>query len=728
MSVLYNRTVRRTSDLDRIVNLPRRSTSAVEFGETIANELTELLALPNKCGGHLLPGGICSVCKGPTKLRPVQAAALHDVGTLGGLFGPIPVGHGKTAISLLAPYVLDAQRPLLVLPASLLKKTKKERAEKYDKHWRIPNNIQSISYEALGRVNYSTFLEEMNPDLIVFDEVHRAKNKRAAVTRRLIRYMRARPNTMVVALSGTVMRKSLLDFGHILRWCLKKNAPIPETDVELEEWAQALDERIEEYERAELGALKVFSGGVDDLDEVRRGFKERLVNTPGVVAVTGGEDDLVTCSLSIRALKYNVAPVTEQHFAKLRKDMLTPDNLQLMQAVDVWRHARELALGFHYVQVGAEAYSKWLTDVLKQLRSVDAGITQNTAKNGTHIAVHTTDAIRTNSKSSGANTLHGIAPSTRSGSENTSSNPGTGSDSQSGTLSSKSAAEHVPSVDVKRKDSASITTTSLDAFGAFSAVPVTEVSAISATMLKAYRAQFAIFAESARPPEEWRRVRREWNAFVREILAKSRTLDSPLQVVNACDAGRLPNQTLEAWRAIEHTFKPVTVPVWHDDSALRVCLEWMREPGIVWVEHQFFGHCLAALSGKKYYGAKGLTDRGEFIDDADPNTAVILSIDANKEGRNLQHKWSRNLVTAPPEGADIWQQMLGRTHRPGQIADEVEVDVLLGCKEHANAWRRALSAAEAIRDTTGADSKLLLADVDWPSEDEIAGFAGARWR
>jgi hypothetical protein len=76
----------------------------------------------------------------------------------------------------------------------------------------------------------------------------------------------------------------------------------------------------------------------------------------------------------------------------------------------------------------------------------------------------------------------------------------------------------------------------------------------------------------------------------------------------------------------------------------------------------------------------------------------------------------------------VWQQMLGRTHRPGQIADEVEVDVLLGCKEHANAWRRALSAAEAIRDTTGADSKLLLADVDWPSEDEIAGYAGARWR
>jgi hypothetical protein len=566
VSVLFNRTVRHSSDLDRILALPRRSQSAVEFGETIAEEMTELLKTP----------------QGTQKLRAVQAAALHDIGTLGGLFGPIPVGFGKTLISLLAPYVLDAQRPLLVLPAALIKKTKIEQA-KYAEHWRVPSNLQIISYEMLGRVQAATFLEEMNPDLVIFDEVHRAKNKRAAVTRRLIRYMRSRPNTMVVALSGTVMRKSLLDFGHILRWCLKKNAPIPETDVELEEWAQALDEKLEEYERAAPGALTAFSGGLDDLDAVRRGFKERLISTPGVVAVTGGEDDLVTSSLRITALKYNLPPEVDQHFAKLRRDMVTPDQWQLMQAVEVWAHARQMALGMFY---------RW--------------------------------------------------------------NP--------------------------------------------------------------------------RPPEPWRQARREWNAFVRETLSRSRTLDSELQVVQACDAGRLPNETLEAWRAIRDSFTPNVEPVWFDDSAVKVCLEWMKEPGIVWVEHQFVGQRLAELSGKNYYGAKGLTDRGEFIDDASPKHAVILSIDANKEGRNLQHKWSRNLITAPPEGADVWQQMLGRTHRPGQIADEVEVDVLLGCKEHANAWRRALSAAEAIRDTTGADSKLLLADVDWPSEDEIAGYAGARWR
>jgi hypothetical protein len=713
MSVLFNRTVRHSSDLERILKLPRRSQSAVEFGETIAEEMTELLKTP----------------QGTQKLRAVQAAALHDIGTLGGLFGPIPVGFGKTLISLLAPYVLDAQRPLLVLPAALIKKTKIEQA-KYAEHWRVPSNLQIISYEMLGRVQAATFLEEMNPDLVIFDEVHRAKNKRAAVTRRLIRYMRSRPNTMVVALSGTVMRKSLLDFGHILRWCLKKNAPIPETDVELEEWAQALDEKLEDYERADLGALKVFSGGLDDLDAVRRGFKERLISTPGVVAVTGGEDDLVTCSLRISALKYNVAPVTEQHIENLRNDMLSPDGWQYTQAVDVWRVSKELALGFHYVRVEKSKYYEWLK-------------TQKQSRNGSTIK-STTENIRPRSALSNELGVRPTRAATESQFASTSKkieivtlkrlaeiDSAQSTASARPTINSCSSTNGGRALSVesqKQSGYTSTTTTRLGLFEAFSADPAIEASDYSRTMESGYREQFPTFVTQNRPPREWLNARSQWASFVRETLSKSRTLDSELQVAQACQAGRLDPTLLNNWLAIKDSFHAETVAYWHDDSALRVCVEWMREPGIVWVEHQFFGHCLAALSGKKYYGAKGLTDRGEFIDDASPKHAVILSIDANKEGRNLQHKWSRNLVTAPPEGADVWQQMLGRTHRPGQIADEVEVDVLLGCKEHANAWRRALSAAEAIRDTTGADSKLLLADVDWPSEDEIAGYAGARWR
>lgn len=558
-----NETVRHSIELDRILNLPRRR--AEDMPVDLAARLTDLLRTPG----------------GTMKLRPIQALALHDIGICGGLFGPISVGNGKTLVSLLAPYILDAQRPLLVLPAGLIAKTNNDWAE-LRKHWLIPNHVRLHSYEKLGRVQDAAFLEDYKPDLLIFDEVHKLKNKRAAVTRRVSRYIHDHPETKVIALSGTIMRKSLLDFGHILRWCLKDNAPIPVTQNELEEWAAALDEKVNELDRYEPGALLKLCPGGSTVEDARRGFRARLTETPGVVA-TIGDGERVDCSIYVNAIKYNVSLETEAHFAKLRREWRTPDEWELSQPVDIWRHAKELALGLFY---------KW----------------------------------------------------------------------------------------------------------------------------------------DPRPPQDWRDARREWAAFVREVLSHSRTLDSELQVVHACDAGKLDARALNRWREIKDTFIPNTVAVWCDDSALNVCLEWMKSPGIVWTEHDLFARRLAKVSGCKYYGARGLTSSGEFIDNADPKQAAIVSIDANREGRNLQSKWNRNLITSLPEGADAMQQLLGRTHRPGQMADEVIVDILLGCAEHANAWRRCLAAAKAIRDTTGAEHKLLLADVNWPSDDEIAGYSGARWR
>ena len=388
--------------------------------------------------------------------------------------------------------------------------------------------------------------------------------------------------TKFVALSGTVMRRSLLDFGHILRWCLKDGAPIPSSNVELEEWAKALDERVNELDRYEPGALREFCGGCDSIEGVRRGFRQRLLETPGVVATTGNAER-VDCSLYIRALQYDVEPITEQHFKTLRKLWETPDGWPLSQAVDVWRHARELALGLHYV---------W----------------------------------------------------------------------------------------------------------------------------------------DPRPPKAWLEARKEWCAFVRQVLARSRTLDSELQVSQACDAGSLPNKALETWRAVKGTFKPNTVAVWHDDSALQACLEWMRCPGVVWTEHSLFAERLAKESGCKYYGPKGLAADGSFIDDADPKQSAVVSLDANREGRNLQRIWNRCLFTCIPEGWDVCEQAIGRFHRTGQLKDEVEVDVLLGCIEHHRAFRRAMSGAVAVEDTAGTYSRLLMAEVDWPNDLEVETYTGARWR
>jgi hypothetical protein len=523
-------------------------------------------------------------------LRPVQALALHDAGVYGGLFAPIGVGEGKTLISLLLPVVFEARRPLLLLPAGLIEKTRREQA-RLAQQWRIPNRLRIFSYDLLGRVQSADELDNYEPDLIIADEAHRLKNRRAAVTRRVARYMVERPLTIVCVMSGTIMDKGLRDFAHLLKWSLKLCAPVPTTNEELDEWAEALDEGVDPLARRRAGALLSFCAPEDrrapdgtalpEYVAARRGFRRRLNETPGVVS-TIGEGEHVDCSIYVRGIRHSVRPVTEANFAKLRGDWLTPDDWQLMYATEVYEIAKELALGLHYV---------W----------------------------------------------------------------------------------------------------------------------------------------DPRPPDEWRNARRDWHAFVRDTISRSRTYDSELHVANACDAGHLDATALQRWREIRGHYTPCVKAIWHDSSALEACTEWMRSPGIVWTKHILFAEELARRTGVTYYGADGYSATGEYVEDADPKKPAILSVDANKEGKNLQYLWSRNLLVCPPSSALLWEQVIGRTHRPGQTADEVVVDVLLGCRENFDACMKALDLARAVNDTTGKMQKLLIADVSLPDTAEIEGFRSPRW-
>ena len=79
------------------------------------------------------------------------------------------------------------------------------------------------------------------------------------------------------------------------------------------------------------------------------------------------------------------------------------------------------------------------------------------------------------------------------------------------------------------------------------------------------------------------------------------------------------------------------------------------------------------------------------------------------------------------QAADL-EQLLGRTHRDGQKADEVNVEMLFGCWEHFDAWQKARAQAAATLDTYGADQKLLIATVDMPGEFDVDARPGDRWR
>ena len=78
-------------------------------------------------------------------------------------------------------------------------------------------------------------------------------------------------------------------------------------------------------------------------------------------------------------------------------------------------------------------------------------------------------------------------------------------------------------------------------------------------------------------------------------------------------------------------------------------------------------------------------------------------------------------------GATTLEQLIGRTHREGQEADQVTVDVLVGCLEHLTSWDKALEGAAAAVELQGQTQKILIADKIFPDDSERKKLCGHRW-
>jgi hypothetical protein len=535
-------------------------------------ELRRILALPRRIQPPRGTEKLSDALRRPggeQTLRPVQAQALAELHLVGGLLGLIRVGGGKTLISFLAPHVLPVERPLLLVPAKLRDKTRAEFHVLMD-HWHTPAcGIHVESYEKLGRTQWADFFERYEPDMLICDEVHRLKNVRAAITRRVGRYLDRKPETHFVGLSGTVAQRSLMDYVHIADWALGSGSPVPRTFEDIQQWCCALDEdSLVGDNRFGPGALEILldGGGYQKsvfggyhLDDVRHVVHRRLIETPGVVATT---ESPIDASLIIDEWLrgYQHAPVVREAFEKLYMDWEDPDGTEFFSAVDVWRCARTLALGFYY---------RW----------------------------------------------------------------------------------------------------------------------------------------EPRPPAWWLEPRRKWSATVRQILLRSRSLDSPKQV----EEKFRNTKVFRDWAAVRRRYTPSVVPVWLDDDVVQKSCEWGRKEGIVWVEHQAVASAIEKL-GMPFYGQLGRDKAGVPIEEAPKGVGIAASIEANKEGRNLQ-RYCRNLVLTPPTTGQVWEQLIGRTHRDGQLADEVSVDVFFGCKENTRAFIQAKNDAKYQKSITGSPQKLLEATI-----------------
>lgn len=213
---------------------------------------------------------------------------------------------------------------------------------------------------------------------------------------------------------------------------------------------------------------------------------------------------------------------------------------------------------------------------------------------------------------------------------------------------------------------------------------------------------------------EWLEARKNWNREVREILKRSRKgLDSPLMITNAILRGEFESTTYEAWAKVKDRYKPTppTEAVWISKFLVEESIRWAHEtcskaaPGIIWYESDAFGREVAKLGDFPFFGPGTKASEELARINAQKAPVIVCSRPAHGTGKNLQ-QYCRNLFTAPSTGGVDWEQTIARTHRPGQEADDVFVDVFLHTDDMQGAYISAVRDARYIEETGGQKQKL----------------------
>jgi hypothetical protein len=339
--------VARSEDWERIRELPRREYDRAQAERDVRDFTPLLTTAKGKAAG--------------VSLRPAQAYVLREFYENRGAFAALTVGGGKTLLSFLAAYVLDAKRPVLVIPEALREKTYKEFSE-LSEHWITPSPPPTFAfYKQLTRVENLDLLDRMQADLYILDEAHKLSNQDGSATKRLARDIDAR-DVPCLAMTGTSGRLSITDFSHFLAWTLKEQAPVPLDHDELELWANALDEREPKmYRRLEPGALLELlpandclriqrdleaDGRLSRLGLARAVFRARMAWTPGCIV---NDDEDCEQPLTIAQHAAPEDPIINAHFVDFRVEKVTPDGWDITDPLSEWLFEHQLGCGFNYV-------------------------------------------------------------------------------------------------------------------------------------------------------------------------------------------------------------------------------------------------------------------------------------------------------------------------------------------------------------------------------------------
>jgi hypothetical protein len=209
------------------------------------------------------------------------------------------------------------------------------------------------------------------------------------------------------------------------------------------------------------------------------------------------------------------------------------------------------------------------------------------------------------------------------------------------------------------------------------------------------------------PDKEWMEARAAWHREVRAVLSRNMTgMDSPLLVWNAVERGALDYPSISwafrKWKEQKHKPPPPTETVWISDYMVRDTLAWLKAhpKGLVWHNDLATETALRA-AGVPTFGA------GEVpvLDGSVGGMALSIRVHGTGLDR-LQYHHHENLVLSFPSSGKTCEQMIGRTHRQAQEADEVGVWYYAHTVAAQQAVATARNRARYIEQTQGSPQKL----------------------
>lgn len=329
------------------------------------------------------------------RLRRSQAEGVVNYLAYGGMFGQIGVGDGKTLLSLLICHcaLRNGRKPLLSIPSHVFQQlwntdirfarmksifdspvltiAKKTRKERYYTVTSGKRAIYITTHSLLSQPDCHEWLNMLAPDCIVIDEAHNFANARAARTRRLTQAMGAmlddavetkKRDVQVVALSGTMTKRSVLDYHHLAKVCLKANCPLPKQASLAEEWGLVIDSGADVDVARKAGPLTPLVRWAksnfpdhlhllsEDVAGFRRAFRLRKDSAPGVVTA---DDTVLGASLHIANRPFT-GDETYPHFKDLLLKIkevdevwLAPNGDEIEFAIHKHKWLRELSAGFY---------------------------------------------------------------------------------------------------------------------------------------------------------------------------------------------------------------------------------------------------------------------------------------------------------------------------------------------------------------------------------------------